>query len=115
MATCSTVSRVLRVRFSYEPQHGVFSLFGKVSDCESEEQGSIPEDTLNTPLHGGLSNCQCELNSRKEYTLTGKITIGGLPALDAGGCRFESYFSDKIWKYAEVRVSGLSVKQVSKC
>lgn len=27
---------------------------------------------------------------------TGKITIGCLPALDAGGCGFEPYFSDKL-------------------
>ncbi len=25
--------------------NGVFSLFGKISECESEEQGSIPENT----------------------------------------------------------------------
>ena len=45
MVTFSTVSREPRVRFSYKPQNGVFSLFGKISNCEFEEQGSIPENT----------------------------------------------------------------------
>ena len=35
------------------------------------------------------------INSITELVqITGKITIGSLPALDAGGCRFESCFSD---------------------
>lgn len=52
-------------------RNGTFSLFGKISECGSEEQGSIPESTQNWEDNGGC-----------------------LPALDAGGRRFESYFPD---------------------
>lgn len=65
-------------------KNGVFSLFGKISDCEFEEQGSIPENTQNNWEDNG----------------------GCLPALDAGGRRFESYFSDSFFlrfKDAEVQ------------
>jgi hypothetical protein len=55
-----------------EYKNGVFSLFGKTSGCESEEQGSIPENTQNWEDNGGC-----------------------LPALDVGGRRFEPCFSDK--------------------
>ena len=37
----------------------------------------------------------CGFESR-QYCKTGNITIGSLPALDAGGCRFESCFPDKM-------------------
>lgn len=60
-----------------------------------------------------VSDClseSCGFKSR-QYCKTGKITIGCLPALDAGGCRFEPYFSDKIkcgngeiGKYARFRI-----------
>lgn len=49
----------------------------KVADCESAEQGSIPENTQNNWEDNG----------------------GCLPALDAGGRRFESYFSDKMQEW----------------
>ena len=40
------IVKVLLV-FAKLRQNGVFSLFGKVLDCESREQGSIPENTQN--------------------------------------------------------------------
>jgi hypothetical protein len=53
-------------------RNGAFSLLGKTSDCGSEEQGSIPESTPKNWEDNG----------------------GCLPALDAGGRRFESCFPD---------------------
>lgn len=43
MVISQIVDLLSRVRFPYEPQDVGFSLFGKVSHCECEEQGSIPE------------------------------------------------------------------------
>ena len=71
--TFPTVSREKRVRLSYGPQMVFLVYLVKISDCGSEEQGSIPENTQNNWEDNG----------------------GCLPALDAGGRRFESCFSDK--------------------
>ena len=72
--------------------NGVFSLFGKTPGCESEEQGSIPENTQNWEDNGGC-----------------------LPALDAGGRRFEPCFPDKcrtggIGRRGWLRISILRVR-----
>lgn len=68
MVTCLTVAQALRVRFSHRPQRFTENFR---SDCLSEK---IFEVNLQNWKDNG----------------------GCLPALDAGGHRFESYFPDNL-------------------
>lgn len=44
-AFTKSLGKITKWVISYKPQNGVFSLFGKISNCGFEEQGSIPENT----------------------------------------------------------------------
>lgn len=68
MVTCPTVSWAPRVRFSHRPQ----------GFTEKFSSGCLPETELEVNLKNWKDNGGC------------------LPALDAGGHRFESYFPDTI-------------------
>lgn len=117
MVTYSTVSRVLRVRFSYEPQMVFLAYLVKYQTVNLKNRVRSPKTPKMLRSSNGqddyLSSSKYEFDSRTEYKISGKITIGCLPALDAGGCRFEPCFSDKKRKYAEVGESGRSVKPLS--